>query len=600
MISDCHTAALVSTAGAIDWCCMPRFDAGSAFGRLLDWERGGFCRVAPRQAATVARQYLEGTLVLATTFQTADAQARVLDCLTVGPEDNGAGWHCRILRVVEGIVGTMTFDVDVQPRFDYGGVKPWLRRHRANQFSAVGGNDALVIEGDMDLQMAGDHDLAGTFAVAAGQRRYLLMAHWAPERIDPDVPAPASPGDMDAALAATTRWWQGWSRQIEAEGPYRSQVETSALALKGLTYAPTGASVAAATTSLPESPGGSRNWDYRYCWVRDSQFTVRSLAEVGAVAEAEGARRFLERTAAGSAESLRIMYGVGGERRLPELRLDLQGYQGARPVRTGNAAGDQLQLDVFGYLLELAWRWHQRGHIPDDDYWRFLVSLVERAIHLWQEPDSGIWEMRGAQRHFVHSKVMCWAAVDRGIRLAGACGRPAPLQRWEGARQAIRESVEQHGYDAGRGIFVQAYGSGALDAALLLLPTVDFVAWDDPRLVRTTDAIREELGCRGMLRRYLGDDRLPGTEGTFLACTFWLAECLANQGRVSEARAAFDRASACANDVGLFPEEFAPAPDGEPGSGLALGNVPQALTHLSHISAALSLTRAIGGAAAPQ
>jgi len=358
----------------------------------------------------------------------------------------------------------------------------------------------------------------------------------------------------------------------------------SATVLKALTQATTGAIAAAATTSLPEAPGGSRNWDYRASWVRDSVFALRSLAELGYTAEADGFRRFIQRSAAGSAEELQIMYGLGGERRLVELTLDdLEGYGGARPVRIGNAATRQHQHDAYGELLDLAWAWHRQGRSPDADTWRFLVELVNQAAERWTTPDRGIWELRGQALHLVHSKVMCWVALDRGLRLAAELGFPAPVGRWTRTRTAIRAAVERHGYDPGRGVFTQAFDRHELDAALLLLPSVGFLAWDEPRMLRTVDAIRRELEVDGLLLRYRAPDGLEGTEGAFVACTFWLAECLARQGRTAEARAAFTRASATANDLGLFAEEFHAA------SGTLLGNFPQALTHLSHIAAAVAL-----------
>jgi GH15 family glucan-1,4-alpha-glucosidase len=361
----------------------------------------------------------------------------------------------------------------------------------------------------------------------------------------------------------------------------------SAMVLKALTQATTGAIAAAATTSLPEAPGGSRNWDYRASWVRDSVFALRSLAELGYAAEADGFRRFVQRSAAGSAEELQIMYGLRGERRLAEMTLDdLEGYGGARPVRIGNAAARQHQHDVYGELLDLAWSWHRQGHSPDADDWRFLVELVNAAAERWRTPDRGIWELRGRPRHLVHSKAMCWVALDRGLRLAADLGFAAPVARWTATRAAIHAAVERRGYDPGRGVFTQAFGRAELDAALLLLPSVGFVAWDDPRMLRTVDALRRELEVDGLLLRYRTADGLEGTEGTFVACTFWLAECLARQGRATEARAAFARASATANDLGLFAEEFDPA------TGTLLGNFPQALTHLSHIAAAVALAEA--------
>jgi len=352
-----------------------------------------------------------------------------------------------------------------------------------------------------------------------------------------------------------------------------------------LSNAPSGAIAAAATTSLPETPGGSRNWDYRYSWVRDSAFTVRALSELGYLREADGFRRFIERSCAGSAEELQILFGVGGERRLHEYEIEeLEGYRQARPVRIGNAAETQLQLDVYGELLDLAWRWHERGHSPDDDYWEFLVELVDAACRQWRNPDRGIWEMRGKPRHFVLSKAMCWVAVDRGIRLAEDLNRQAPLDSWRQNRDQIRAAIEAQGYDEKRGVFVQAFDSPAMDASLLLLPIFGFISAGDERMQRTIAEIRKELSEDGLLRRYRSDD-LDGEEGVFLACSFWLAECLANQGQVAEARQVFQAASATANDLGLFSEEF------DPNRQEMLGNFPQGLTHLSLIAAAVALNR---------
>jgi GH15 family glucan-1,4-alpha-glucosidase len=585
LLSDCHSAALVSRSGSIDWCCLPRFDAGSAFGRLLDWEGGGCWSLGPVGEHTASREYVEGTLVLVTTFSAPGAECRLTDCFTV--HEGGARHPYRqLLRVVDGVRGTMELATLVQARFDYGGVKPWLRHHGGNLFSVVGGDDALVVGGDVALSMADHHDLEGSITIRAGERMRLSVSYADPADIDPQPPPLPRADELDGRLSETIDWWKAWSRQVQVAEPYLGEVKRSALVLKALVYAPTGAIAAAATTSLPESLGHGRNWDYRYSWIRDSQFTVRSLTEVSCDTEADGFRRFVQRSAAGSADALQIMYGVSGERRLTEVELDLPGYCGSRPVRVGNGASTQLQLDVFGYLVDMAWRWHQRGRSPDDDYWRFLISLVDRAIELWAEPDCGIWEMRGQPQHFVHSKVMCWTAVARGVALATECLRQAPLTRWQAAERRIRRAIERDGYDKQRGIFVQAFGSTELDAALLLLPAVDFVAYDDERMVRTTDAIRAELSDGGLVRRYRGADRLGGREGTFLACSFWLSECLVRQGRLPEAREVFEAANACANDLGLFSEEFDPA------SRTALGNFPQGLTHLSHITAAVALARA--------
>ncbi len=584
IIGDCHTAALVSRQASIDWCCLPRFDAACVFGRMLDWERGGYCHVEPTgDRYTSSRDYVPDTLVLVTTFYSPGGEARLYDCFTM--RSGGAQSPFRqLLRVVEGVRGEMELRVAVQARFDYGGVKPWLRHHGPELYSAVGGNDAIVLSGDLELQMVDRHDFEATFSVRAGQRRRLSIVYFPPEDVDPEIPSPPDADELDRRLEGTIDWWRRWSKKVKIDGPFGPEARRSALALKALVHAPTGAVVAAPTTSLPESLGHQRNWDYRYSWVRDSQFTVRSLTDLGCSEEAEGFRRFIERTAAGSADSLQIMYGVGGERRLTEVTVDLEGYRCSSPVRVGNAASDQLQLDVYGYLLDLAWRWHQRGRSPDDDYWRFLLSLVDRCVDLWQQPDCGIWEMRGRPQHFVHSKVMCWAAVDRGLRLGKECLRQAPFKRWEKVQGEIRKAVETEGYDDKRGIFVQAFGSSELDAALLLLPSFDFVAYDDERMVRTTDAIRDELSEGGLLRRYRTNDRLGGTEGVFVACTFWLVECLVHQGRITEAQEVFGRAASTANDLGLFAEEF------DPRSRALLGNYPQGLSHLSHIAAASALT----------
>jgi len=582
-LGDCHTGALVSSAGSVDWLCLPRLDDGSYFGRLLDAERGGWCAITPVDLVVrTSRRYLDGTLVLETEMAVAGGRVRVTDCLTMRP--GGARRPYRqLLRVVDGLEGAVDLRVEVVPRFDYGQVRPWIRP-AGYTWQALGGDDGLVIEGDVPLVRSGLHDLVAEVRVAAGQRLRLSLRHVRPEVLDGWRNGPPAPAELDRRLAQTVAWWRGWSSRSGRLGHDQPALIRSATVLKALTQATTGAIAAAATTSLPEAPGGPRNWDYRASWVRDSVFALRSLAELGHTAEADGFRRFVQRSAAGSAQELQIMYGLGGERRLPEQRLsDLEGYGGARPVRIGNAAAHQHQHDVYGELLDLAWAWHRQGHSPDADDWRFLVELVNEAAKRWKTADRGIWELRGRPRHLVHSKVLCWVALDRGLRLAGDLGFPAPVGRWAAARAAIRAAVVRRGYDPGRGVFTQAFGRPELDAALLLLPSVGFVAWDDPRMVRTVDAVRRELEADGLLRRYRSPDGLEGTEGTFVACTFWLAECLARQGRTTEARAAFARASATANDLGLFAEEYDPA------SGMLLGNFPQALTHLSHITAAVAL-----------
>jgi GH15 family glucan-1,4-alpha-glucosidase len=593
LIGDGQSVALVSSAGSIDWCCLPRLDHGASFARLLDWDSGGFCSIHPADAGEASRRYVDDTLVLETTFRSGSGQARLLDCLTVNVDDPSAP-YAQILRVVEGVTGRVDLCATIVARFDYGAVRPWRRYHGRRTFSLTGGDDALLVCGDINFQHAGRHDLQASFPVHPGDRLRLSLTFTAPHVIDLDPPAPLGPAELDRRLEATEQWWRIWSSQVELDGPSEPAVVRSAIVLKALANPTTGAIAAAATTSLPESPGGELNWDYRFSWVRDSVLSVRSLVDVGCADEADAFRRFIERSAAGAVEDLQIMYGVGGERRLDELLLEhLDGYRGARPVRVGNAAWRQEQLDVYGELVELAWRWHEGGNSLDDDYWRFVLELVDAAAARWRDPDRGIWEIRGEPVHFVHSKVMCWAALDRGIRLAEESLRQAPLERWRRERDAVRAAVEARGYDAERGIFVQAFDSDALDAAVLLLPAFGFVDWDDDRMVRTADAIREELDDGGLILRYRVPRGRRGREGTFVACSFWLVECLARQRRIDEAHELFDRAVATGNDLGLFAEEY------DTRSGELLGNFPQGLSHLAHLGAALALAAASRSSAAP-
>jgi GH15 family glucan-1,4-alpha-glucosidase len=586
LIGDCHTAALVSRAGSIDWCCLPRFDSGSAFARLLHWDRGGHCSIVPtgRGNWSWSHEYIDDTLVLSTTVDGPSGAVRVLDCFTVDDRVSSQAER-QLLRVIEGVRGTVDLELQVAPRFDYGEVRPWIRRHAERLHSMIGGNDALVVWCEAELAEDQAHELAARISVGDGDRIRLTLTYRAPETVDAQPPAEPEPQAIDGALEETIRWWRKWSRSLRLEGRDEPAVRRSGIALKALTYAPTGAIVAAPTTSLPEAIGGPRNWDYRYAWVRDSSFSSRSFAELGATREADAFRAFIVRSAAGHAGDLQVLYGVGGERRLGGTTLDaLEGYRGSTPVRIGNDARTQLQFDAYGEIVNLMWRWHRRGHSPSDDDWRFLVSLIDHAADRWSEPDQGLWEWPGDPDHFVHSKVLCWAALDRGIRLADECMRRAPVRRWRQERDKLRRTIERRGYDRERGVFVQAFDRDELDAALLLLPTVEFVDWDDERMLRTVAAVREELDAGdGLLFRYRRGDGLEGREGAFLCCSFWLAECLARGGDAGEARDVFDRASACANDLGLLSEEV------DPDTGELLGNFPQALTHLAQIDAAAAL-----------
>jgi GH15 family glucan-1,4-alpha-glucosidase len=583
-IADCHAAALVSRGGSIDWCCIPRMDSRSCFARLLGWETGGYCRISPQPPFDTTRKYLENTLILETTFRSESGAIRLLDFFPMR-EGGEHEPYSQILRIAQGLEGRMELSVQIAPRFDYGAVKPWIQTKGDEGFVAIGGSDGLLISGDFSMSVSNRHDVAGKSAIEKGQRLYLSMLWRKPESLDETLEEAPQIAELERRLEETADWWRKWASQGKLDGPYAGCAMTSALVLKGLSNAPTGAIAAAATTSLPESPGGSRNWDYRFTWVRDSAFSVRSLRELGFGKEADGFRRFIERSAAGSAEELQILFGLGGERRIQEIEIpELEGYRGASPVRIGNAARKQVQLDVYGELLDLAWRWHGLGNSPDDDYWEFLVELINGAAVNWKKPDAGIWEMRGEPRHFVHSKVMCWSALDRGIKLARELRREGPLAKWGKARDEIRKAVEEKGYDRDRGVFIQSFGNSQMDAALLLLPLAEFIDYNDPRMIRTTDAVRRELSEDGLLRRYPADrDGMKGREGVFLACSFWLAECLVRQGRGADAHAVFQRALSTGNDLGLFSEEF------DTSSGEMLGNFPQGLTHLSLIAAAVAL-----------
>ena len=590
LIGDCRSAALVSRTGSIDWCCLPRFDAGSAFGRLLDWEHGGHCSLTPSAGDgwEYSRRYLDDTLVLETRLHGPDGDARVLDCFVIRP-DADDGDERQILRVIEGERGSVELEIRVAPRFDYGEVRPWIRRHGLRLHSAIGGDDGLVVWCDQGEMIEGPaHELCSTVTLGAGDRIRLTLTYQPPERIDSEGATEPDPDKLDGCLEDTIRWWREWAATVRLGSRDEPAVKRSGITLKALTYAPTGAIAAAPTTSLPEVVGGPRNWDYRYSWVRDASFSSRAFAELGCYQEADAFRAFVMRSAAGHADDLQVFYGVGGERRVGQQSLErLEGYRRSAPVNVGNDAFDQRQLDAYGELVNLTWRWHRRGHSPSDDDWRFLVSLIDHAAEKWSDPDYGLWEWPGDPDHFVHSKVLCWATLERGIRLADECMRRAPTRRWASARDELRKVIERRGYDRKRGVFVQAFDRPELDASLLLLPTVEFVAWGDERMIRTVAAIREELDAGdGLLYRYTRDDGLPGKEGAFLCCSFWLVECLARAGDLDEARTVFDQTMAKGNDLGLFSEEL------DPRTGELLGNFPQGLTHLAHIDAAVALSEA--------
>jgi len=585
LIGDCHAAALVSTGGSIDWCCMPRMDSDSCFGRLLDWQRGGYFSIRPAARCQVTRHYLPETLVHVTCFRSDEGEVRLHDCFAM--REGGKEFpHRQLLRVVEHVHGRLALEVEVAPRFDFGTVSPSIRRHDACVYTAVGSSNGLVISGDVPLEPGRDGILRGRVEIRSGRPARLSVQFFAPDLLDRGPHQLVSPDELSERLQSTVGWWRRWAKRVRYDAPERGRVLRSALVLKALTYAPTGAIVAAPTTSLPETPGGTRNWDYRFSWIRDSTFTISALRDLGCVSEADRFAAFIDRTTAGDAREVQVLFGVDGKRRIDEVELkELEGYRQARPVRVGNAASTQFQADVYGELLEMTWQWHQRGHKPDAHYWDFIRQLVALAGERWRRADRGIWEVRGRPRHFVHSKVMCWTAVDRGIKLAEDLHLEAPVEQWKKIRDAMRKTIERRGVDPDRKLFVQAFGSTELDAATLLIPRTGFVDYRDPRMVNTAEAIRRSLSASGLIRRYRSADGLRGHEGTFVACTFWLAECLARQGRLDRAHEVYERACRCSNDVGLFSEEY------DEGSGEMLGNFPQGLTHLAHISAAHALAQ---------
>ena len=576
LVGDLRSAALVSTSGSVDWLCLPRFDSPACFAALLDSERAGCWRLAPAGAdRCTSRRYLPDTLVLETTWRTPDGEVQVLDLMP--PRGEAAD----LVRVVVGVSGAVRVTTELRLRFDDGHVVPWVR-HGPGGMRAVAGPDAAWLRTPVPVR-GQDWATVGEVTVRAGDRVPFVLT-WQ----DSALPEP-DPVDAEQALAATTATWQEWSGRSTVTGPYREAVQRSLITLKALTYAPTGGIVAAATTSLPEQLGGPRNWDYRYCWLRDATGTLQSLLAAGYVAEATAWRDWLLRAVAGDPGRLQIMYGIDGRRRLPETELDwLAGYEGSRPVRTGNAAADQLQLDVWGEVLDGLALTRRAGVPAADDSWDLQVALMEHLEGAWTQPDNGLWEVRGPRRHFTHSKVMTWVAADRMVRAVRESGLPGPADRWAALRETVAADVLAHGYDAERGTFTQSYGSRELDASRLLIGRVGFLPPHDPRVAGTVAAVQRELTVDGLVRRYdtgASDDGLPSGEGLFLACSFWLVDALVGLGRRAEARTLFERLLDLRNDVGLLSEEW------DPVAGRHLGNTPQAFSHFPLITSALALGR---------
>lgn len=586
LLSDCHSAALVSSRGSIDWFCTPCIDSPATFGRLLDVELGGSCRIGPSdEIVDATRRYVPRTMVLETTLRTSSGAIRIRDCLAMrrGGRDQP---RRQLVRHLECTDGEVDVDVTVAARFDFGLVPPWVREHGDGTFTLVGGSTGLALWTDAPLELRRRHDVGGSCRLAFGETFRLTISTYPPEQLDaghPDVPTADA---VDQHVDETIEWWHDWCEARDGgHDGLSDDVLRSALVLKSLVHAPTGAIAAAATTSLPEVPGGTWNWDYRLSWIRDSWMTVRSLIEAGFREEAESFQRFVERSSAGSADECQILYGVDGRHRTAEIEIpELSGYRGATPVREGNGAQSQLQLDMYGYLLELSWRRVQHGATIEPSYRRFLGELVDTVCARWQEPDHGIWELRGEPAHYVYSKVLCWTAIDRAIRLVedGQLEHD-DVDRWKRTRSQIRETVMSRGV-RDDGAFAAVLGSDTIDASLLLVPEFGFVAPDDELVVATVDAVIESLDQDGLIRRFRHADD-SAVEGCFVACTFWLVERLYDLDRHEEAERYYERATSTANDVGLFAEEF------DPSSGEALGNFPQALSHLAHIGAAVTFDR---------
>ena len=574
LIGDCHTAALVGRDGSIDWLCLPRFDSGACFAALLGGPEHGRWQIAPAsEVRSTRRRYRDGTLVLETEFETEAGAVRVIDCM---PLANGR-WD--VLRIVEGLRGRVAMRMELVIRFDYGSIIPWVQRVDGTLL-ATAGPDTLELHTEVPVHGENMKTVA-EFHVDAGERKHFSLNY------RPSHEANQRPIDADRTLAACEQQWRAWSARCSYAGRWKDAVLRSLITLKALTYGTTGGIVAAPTTSLPERLGGVRNWDYRYCWLRDATFTLNTLLCAGYRDEAVAWREWLLRAVAGSPADLQVLYGVAGERRLTEYEVGwLPGYRGAAPVRVGNAASTQFQLDIYGEVMDTLHAARGADLEPEPAAWNIQVALLKFLEAHWQEPDEGIWEIRGPRRQFTHSKVMAWVAFDRAVKDAARHGLEGPVARWRQVRDAIHAQVCTAGYDAQRNTFVQCYGSPHLDASLLLIPQVGFLPPDDPRVRGTVEAIERNLVVDGLVLRYLTHtdvDVLPAGEGTFLPCSFWLADCLVLTGRRAEGEALFERLLALCNDVGLLAEEY------DPRAQCMLGNFPQALTHMALINTAYLL-----------
>ncbi|MEU5718228.1 glycoside hydrolase family 15 protein [Streptomyces sp. NPDC020403] len=582
LIGDLQTAALVGRNGSVDWLCLPRFDSGACFAALLGDEDNGHWRIAPQGTSSddtcTRRAYVDDSLVLETYWETRTGTVKVIDFM---PQRDKAP---DVMRIVEGVSGSVDMSSVLRLRFDFGSVVPWMRRSHGHRV-AVAGPDSVWLRSEPPVKTWGQQfSTCSSFTVSEGESVAFVLT-WHPSH----SPRPKLI-DPHKALKHTLTDWAKWSAQCTYRGRHRQAVLRSLITLKALTYAPTGGIVAALTTSLPEEIGGVRNWDYRYCWLRDSTLTLGAMISAGYVEEAAAWRDWLLRAVAGDPADLQIMYGLGGERRLPETELPwLNGYENSRPVRTGNAAVRQRQLDVYGEVIDSLRVAREAGLDDKPHAWNLQLSLLGFLESTWREPDEGLWEIRGQRRHFVHSKVMAWVAADRAVRTLEQYPRlPGDADRWRAMRDAVHAEVCEKGYDPERNTFTQYYGSRELDAATLLIVRTGFLPPDDPRVVGTVDAVRDELAHDGLIRRYSTEgasvDGLPGTEGAFIVCSFWLVDALQRTGRAQEAEELFERLLTLRNDVGLLAEEY------DPVNRRQLGNYPQAFSHIGLVNSAVDLS----------
>ncbi len=580
LIGDCETAALVARDGSIDWLCLPRFDSGACFAALLGTPEHGRWLLAPPsgEIRRIRRSYRGESLILETTFQTEHGTATLIDFMPVRSK------HPVIVRIVRGDRGRVPMHMQLVLRFDYGAIVPWVRRTNYG-IRAVAGPDALQLRTEVELR--GEQlTTVADFTVSEGEQVDFTMTWYPSHQAEPRAAHALHPA---RAVRDTEKFWKKWIGRCTYNGPWREAVVRSLITLKALTFQPTGAIVAAATTSMPEDLGGPRNWDYRYCWLRDATFSLLALMNCGYFDEAQAWAQWLLRAAAGKPEDLQIMYGIAGERRLTEWEVPwLSGYENSRPVRIGNAAAAQFQLDVYGEVLDAIFHWRRHSKNSDASKWRLERKLVDFVESAWRKPDRGMWEIRGRPCHFTASKVMAWVAVDRAVKTVEMFGLEGPVARWRELRQQIHDDVCRQGFDSGLGTFVQSYGSRELDAGLLLLALVGFLPPDDPRIRHTVEAIEKQLSADGFIRRYdpsADVDHLHTPEGAFLACSFWMADNLALIGRARDAKRMFERLLSLRNDVGLLSEEY------DVRARRQVGNFPQAFSHIGIINTACNLTR---------